>query len=298
MSKRKLNLQLFAVSNFIPQIWSAQLLQSLKNTLIFGQEGIINKNYQGEISQYGDTVKINTLGTVTVGNYTRNTDMTDPQTLSGTQQTLTIDQSKYFNFQIDDLDKAQTNPKLMQQAMVEASYALRNTCDAFIAATMAAGAKSSNVIGTAASPIKLTAADVINYFVDLQVKLDDENVPEQGRFVVIPPVVYGLIEKSDKFQYTEGNMTQVVRNGQVGRLAGFDVIKANTVPKAKGTGSGNPDYYKIIAGHSIATTFAEQINDVEGYRMEKRFADAVKGLHLYGAKVVRPEALAVLNAMV
>ena len=110
--------------------------------------------------------------------------------------------------------------------------------------------------------------------------------------------MYGLIEKSDKFQYTEGNMTQVVRNGQVGRLAGFDVIKANTVPTAKGTGAGNPTYYKIIAGHSIATTFAEQINDVEGYRMEKRFADAVKGLHLYGAKVVRPEALAVLNAMV
>ena len=76
------------------------------------------------------------------------------------------------------------------------------------------------------------------------------------------------------------------------------LFRSNTVPKAKGTGSGNPDYYKIIAGHSIATTFAEQINDVEGYRMEKRFADAVKGLHLYGAKVVRPEALAVLNAMV
>lgn len=287
--KRKMDLQLFALTNFIPQIWSAQLLVSLKNALVYGQEGVVNRNYEGEISSYGDTVKINSIGSVTIGDYTKDTDMTDPETLSGAQTTLTIDQSKYFNFQIDDVDKAQTNPKIMSQAMVESAYALRNTADGFIASKMVAGVKISNVIGSDATPEVATAENAIDLLVDLGVKLDENNVPEEGRWVVLPPFYHGLIEKSPKFQYTPNGMTEVVKNGVVGKIAGFTVLKSNCVPNTSGT------KYKILAGHAIATTYAEQVNDVEAYRPEKRFADAVKGLHLYGAKVVRPEALALLT---
>lgn len=288
--KKTMNLQMFALTNFIPQVWSAQLLNSLKASLIYGQTGVINRNYEGEISGFGDTVKINTIGTVTVGDYTKNADMSAPQDLSGTQTTLTINQSKYFNFQIDDVDKAQTNPKLMSQAMVESAYALRNTADQFIASTMVAGVKTGNTIGDDTTPEVVTPENAIDLLVDLGTILDEANVPEDGRWVILPPWYHAMIEKSPKFQYTSENMSSVVRNGVVGRIAGFDVMKSNNVPNTTKT------KYKILAGHGIATTYAEQINDVEAYRPEKRFADAVKGLHLYGAKVVRPEALALLTA--
>lgn len=288
--RKTMNLQMFALTNFIPQVWSAQLLNSLKASLIYGQTGVINRNYEGEISGFGDTVKINTIGTVTVGDYTKNADMSAPEDLSGPQTTLTINQSKYFNFQIDDVDKAQTNPKLMSQAMVESAYALRNTADQFIASTMVAGVKEGNTIGTDLAPETVTAENAIDLLVDLGTILDEANVPEDGRWVILPPWYHAMIEKSPKFQYTSENMSSVVRNGVVGRIAGFDVMKSNNVPNTTKT------KYKILAGHSIATTYAEQINDVEAYRPEKRFADAVKGLHLYGAKVVRPEALALLTA--
>ena len=288
--KKKMDLQLFALTNFIPQIWSAQLLNSLKASLIYGQDGIINRNYEGEISSVGDTVKISTIGTVTVGDYVKDTNMADPETLTGTQTTLTIDQSKYFNFQIDDVDKAQVNPKLMSQAMVESAYALKNTADLFIASKMVAGVKAENTIGDDTTPKVVVLADeATDLLVDLGTILDEANIPEDGRFVILPPWYHALIEKSPKFQYTEANVTSVIRNGVVGRLAGFDILKSNNVPNTSKT------KYKIIAGHSIATTYAEQINDVVAYRPEKRFADAMKGLHLYGAKVARPEALALLT---
>jgi N4-gp56 family major capsid protein len=280
---------MFALTTFIPQIWSAQLLISLKKSLVYGQEGVVNRNYEGEISGYGDTVKINSIGTITVGDYTRDTDIQDPETLTGAQTTLTINQSKYFNFQVDDIDKAQTNPKIMNQAMVESAYALRNVADSFIASTMVAGVKAENQIGTDESPVVPTANNAIDYLVDLGVKLDENNVPEEGRWVILPPWYHALIEKSPKYQYTESGQG-VITNGIVGRIAGFDVLKSNNVPNQEGA------KYKILAGHAIATTYAEQVNDVEAYRPEKRFADAIKGLHLYGAKVVRPEALALLTA--
>lgn len=287
MKKFKMNLQLFSLDTFIPQLWSAQLLTSLKKSLIYGQESISNRNYQGEITSYGDTVKIHAIGAVTVGDYTKNTDMAKPQTLTGSETTLVINQSKYFNFQIDDIDKAQQNPKVMAEAMNESAYALRNTADQYIAGIMVAGVKADHKIGSDEQPKVATKEDAIDYLVDLGVILDEANIPEDGRFVVIPPFYHALIEKSDKWQHTETGV-DIIKNGYVGRMAGFDVYKSNNVPnttKAK---------YKIIAGHPMATTYAEQINEVEGYRPESRFADAVKGLHLYGAKVVRPEALAML----
>jgi len=122
-----------ALDNFIPEVWSARLLANLHNALVYAQAGVINRDYEGEIAAAGDTVRINSIGSVTVGDYTKNTDMAAPQALSDAQATLTITQSKYFNFQIDDIDKAQQTPKLMNAAMAEAAFALANTTDQFIA---------------------------------------------------------------------------------------------------------------------------------------------------------------------
>lgn len=282
-----------AINNFIPTIWSARLLQNLQKTLVYGQAGVINRDYEGTIKAYGDTVKINNIGRISVGDYTKNQDMPSPETLTDETRTLVIDQAKFFNFQVDDVDKIQQNPKLMDEAMREAAYALRNAADQFIASHYV---DAYHQIGNDASPVAPTKNDAYEYLVDLSVKLDEADVPEQGRFVIVPPWYEGLMLKDDRFVKT-GSMPAEERlmNGVIGKAAGFIVLKSNNVPKVP-AGAGVVENYKIIAGHNIAWSFAEQVNQVEAYRPEKRFADAVKGLHLYGAKVVRSEALAVLSA--
>lgn len=281
-----------AINNFIPTIWSARLLQNLQKTLVYGQAAVINRDYEGEIRAYGDTVKINNIGRISVGDYTKNTNMPDPETLTDETRTLVIDQAKFFNFQVDDVDKIQQNPKLMDEAMREAAYALRNAADQFIASHYT---DAYHQIGNDATPVEPTKNDAYEYLVDLSVKLDEADIPEQGRFVIVPPWYEGLMLKDDRFVKT-GSLPAEDRlvNGVIGRAAGFLVLKSNNVPKV--TGQGVVENYKIIAGHNIAWSFAEQVSQVEAYRPEKRFADAVKGLHLYGAKVVRGEALAVLSA--
>ena len=279
MKKLIMNLQMFTTNNFIPTLWSAEVLTSLKDQLVWGQEGIINRNYEGEVKGYGSTVKINGLDGITVGKYTKNSDINAPEVLSDNTRELVVDQANYFNFLIDDVDKAQQNPKLMSSAMVEASFALKQEADKYIAKEIAT-ATTKSITRDITTPTE--AYDVL---VDLSVMLDEANVPEQGRFVVIPPFFEGMIKKDERFVGVgDATDASIKLNGLVGRVAGFNLIKANTVYV-------DSSKYHIVAGHSMATTYADQINEVEAYRPEKRFADAVKGLYTYGLKVVRPEAL-------
>ena len=274
-----MNLQMFSTENFIPTLWSAEVLVSLKDQLVWGQEGVINRNYEGEVKGYGSTVKINGLEGITVGKYTKNTDINAPEVLGDNTRELVVDQANYFNFLIDDVDQAQQNPKLMSAAMIEASFALKQEADKYIAEQIA---KSTT---QAITKDITTPAEAYDVLVDLAVMLDEANVPEQGRFVVIPPFFEGLIKKDERFVGTgDATDASIKLNGLVGRVAGFNLIKANTCYQ-------NESKYHIVAGHSMATTYADQINEVEAYRPEKRFADAVKGLYTYGLKVVRPEAL-------
>jgi len=301
-----------SLENFIPEVWSARLLTNLYNTLVYGQDGIINTDYEGEIQAAGDTVRINSIGAVTVGDYSKNTDMSAPQALQDAQTSLTITQQKFFNFQVDDVDKIQQQPKMMDGAMRESGYALSNTADQFIASqytdarnvgTMADG----STLGSDGTPIAivtqtgaLTAASE-NYayelLVDLGVKLDEANVPEDMRWVVVPPWYVGYLLKDPRyvsFATPEAKRALSQRilsgeaapgmNGVVGEVSGLRVFKSNNVPIATNA-------YQVLAGHPMAWSFAQQARKVEAYRPEKRFADAMKGLHLYGAKVVKPEAL-------
>lgn len=286
-----------SLDNFIPEVWSKQLLVNLRKVHIFGQSAIINRDYQGEISAYGDTVKINAIGPITIGTYTRDTDIDDPEALTDAQAELKIDQAKYFNFQVDDLDKAQTKPKVMSAAMTDASYYLRDTTDQFIAA-LYTDASTSNAIGNNTTPHTVVAGtagegehNIFDELVDLRVNLNKAKIPTAGRFVIAGPEILAVMLKDDRF--TKANIAgsaETLRSGQIGKVLGFDIYESPNCPVVAST------KYKVIAGHPMAWSFAEQIIKVEPYRMEKRFADAVKGLHVYGAKVVRPTALAVLTA--
>jgi hypothetical protein len=284
-----------AVDSFIPTLWSAQILQNLHKSMVFGQPGVINRNYEGEIRNQGDTVKINAIGAVTVGTYTKNTDMNAAQTLDSTNTVLTIDKSEYFNFQVDDVDKVQTQPKVMAEAMREAGYALSDAMDTYIG-TLWSQVAAANYIGTNGSPKTDlgTVGYAYNYLVDLSVSLSNNNVPQEGRWCVVPPWFEGVMVKdTTHFTLATAQGEDRIQNAVIGRAAGFTILRSNNVAKTSATSS-----FKIIAGHSMAWTLAEQISQVEAYRPQLRFADAVKGLHLYGAKVSRPSAMAVLFASV
>lgn len=277
--------------DFIPTVWAARLLVALEQALIYGQTNVSNRDYEGEIRKAGNTVKIASIGDVTVDDYTKDTDINDPESLTDDEQTLLINNAKYFNFYVDSVDRAQQNVNVLDEAMRRASWKLRDQADTFLAAAMDAAVPTQNKIGTTTTPKVPTKADAYEYLVDLGVLLDEANVPMEGRFVVVPAWFHGLLLKDDRF-VRSGTQAgdRKLANGMVGEAAGFSILKSNNVPNATGT------KYKIIAGHRIATAYVEQILDVQTFKPEKRFGDAVKGLHVYGAKVVRPTALAELIA--
>ena len=175
--------------------------------------------------------------------------------------------------------------------MRRSAWKLRDKADTYLAGLMDADVPTDNKIGTVGTPKVPTKADAYEYLVDLGVLLDESNTPIDGRFVIVPAWFHGLLLKDDRFIRTgtrRGDAT--LANGQVGEAAGFSILKSNNVPNTAG------EKYKILAGHSIATSYVEQVVDLQTYKPEKRFGDAVKGLHVYGAKVVRPTNLAVLIA--
>ena len=276
---------------FIPTVWASRLLTALGSALVYGQAGVCNRDYEGEIRKSGNTVKIASIGDVTIDDYTKDTDIGDPETLTDEEQTLLIDQSKYFNFYVDSVDRAQQNVNVLDEAMRRSAWKLRDLSDTFLAATMEAVVPAGNKIGSTVTPKVPTKDDAYEYLVDLSVLLDEANAPIDGRFVVVPAWFHGLLLKDERFIKSGTRRSdEVIRNGEVGEAAGFSILKSNNVPNTTGT------KYKILAGHSIATAYVEQIVDVQTYKPEKRFGDAVKGLHVYGAKVVRPTSLAMLIA--
>ena len=280
-----------AVTNFIPELWSARLLNALDKSHVFAN--VVNRDYEGEIKKMGDTVHINTIGAVTIGTYTQNTDFSSgPETLATTDQTLTIDQAKYFNFQVDDIDAAQAAGDIMDKAMTRAAYGLADASDKYIAGILAGAADASNLVSSSA--VALTSSNVYENVVKMRTILDKANVPTAGRWLVIPPEMYALILLDDRFVKTGGEMAEgILRTGLVAQAAGFDIYLSNNCVSVN---SNSTDTYTIVGGVDSAATYAEQIVSTEAYRPEKRFADAVKGLHVYGAKVVDKAQIACLKA--
>ena len=282
------------INSIIPEIWSSRLLYNLNKTLVYAQPGVCNRDFTGDISNMGDTVHINGIGPVTVRPYVKNTTIAAPETLSDASTALLIDQGDYFNFSVDDADKAQTQPKVMDAAMGEAAYGIGEVADDYIASIMIASVSEDNQIGDDDTPIVPNTTEgttAFDYLVDLSTKLNEANVQKMGRWVIVPPWFTGKLVKDDRFtNISASGSSEALRNGYVSRVAGFDVLESNSVPNTTAT------KYKIVAGYPGAVTYAEQVSSVELYRPDDRLADACKGLHIYGSKVIRSSGLALLTA--
>ena len=180
---------------FIPSVWAARLLAALEKSLVYGQSIVCNRDYEGEIREAGNTVKVASIGDVTIGNYTKDTDIIDPEILTDSEQQLDIDQAKYFNFFVDSIDRAQQNVNVLDEAMRRAGYKLNDAADSFIATTMDAAVPAGNKIGSIATPKVPTKDDAYEYLVDLGTLLDEGNTPISGRFCVVPAWFHGLLLK-------------------------------------------------------------------------------------------------------
>ncbi|WP_018793584.1 P22 phage major capsid protein family protein [Salinispora arenicola] len=272
-----------AITRFRPEIWSALLLSSLKKSHVYA--ALCNRNYEGEIRAAGDTVRITSISRPTINDYERNTDISYEE-LTDAQRTLVVDQEKYWAFTLDDVDAAQARGDVVPEAMQESAYGLRDTADQYVAGFYTS-VVAANDLGTR---VITAAADAYETLVDLGVTLDEADVPAEGRWVVVSPTYHGLLQKDDRFtDASKSGTTETLRNGFVGDAAGFRIHKSNNTP--------NPtaDHRVITAGSPMAMTFAEQILKTEALRSEVRFADRVRGMHVYGGKLIRPEALAIVT---
>ncbi len=296
-----------SIDNFNPIIWSKSFLYNLNRRHVHAD--VLNRDFEGEV-KHGATLKISSIGRVNVKDYTRNAGaggtaasptiagIDRPEILQGSSLFLTVDQQKYFNFEIDDIDKWQQTPVLMDKAMKEAAYAMSNTIDLYVNSglqTGVAGTADGNGNRLAARTIGTGAGDDDAYelLVDLGVRLKENDVYDDP-WVIVPAWFVGMLRKDERFtgNGTSENM-EILKNGKIGRAAGFDIRESNNLSGAtSGTLAVAGGVYTILAGVKAAATFAEQVEKTEGFRPQDGFNDAMKGLHTYGMKVTRPFALA------
>lgn len=273
---------------FIPELWSARLLQNLDNTHVFAN--CVNRDYEGEIKNIGDTVHIQKFGDITVSDYTKASGVGTPADPGGgSTVSLVIDQAKYFNFKVEDIEAVQANVNLMEKAMQRAAYAVGEVTDKYIAAMVDDEAVTFE-FGTESAPKALSASNAYDTLVDLKVQFNKKNIPSIGRFVVVPPEFLGLLEKDDRYtKYTQNQ--DVKANGIKGKVAGFDIYESNNVVTKEVGSSQKVLHYHIMAGTDMAISYAGQISKIEAYRPEASFSDACKGLYVFGAKIVEPSAI-------
>lgn len=283
-----------AIDIFKHEIWSARLLRHLDANLVYAQPTCVNKDYEGEITQAGDTVHINKVTAPTIKAYTPNTDMDAPQRPDGTTVSLTIDDEWYWNIAIDDVDKVQVNVALLDAYAERAGQAMAVKVDTAVAATQLAGAGITSGLGTSAAPIKVgnaggDAYTVYEMAVELRRRLNNANAPMQGRWFVIPPDLEASVLLDPNF-VPAGDDIQ--RTGQIGRIAGFDVLMTTAVPTVTKTGGATYDSWGVIFGAgNYATTHANQLAELEAYRIERQFGDGLKGLNVWGTDVIEPATL-------
>lgn len=288
------------ISSFIGSVWSARLLDNFNKAAIYCQPQVSNRDYEGEIQGKGSTVKITSIGKITISSYTKDSDIADPEALNDAQSTLTASQAKYFNFAVGDVDKAQMSGNVMDGAMRESAWGLADVADQYQAGIMYAQIATANKIGADTGgivPNTTAGTTTFDYLLQLGTKLSEANAPKQGRFVVVPPWYVQELSADARFtDISASGSGDALLNGFVKRAAGFDILESNNVPTVAGSGgdSGKTNY-KIIAGIPNATTFADSVSKVEAYRPDKRFADVAKGLHVYGGLVSRPSCLALLT---
>ncbi len=271
-----------AITNFIPTIWSETLAKSLDTAYV--GVSLCNRDYEGDIREKGASVKICALGNINVDDYGKNQDMGTPQTLDDRMQELYIDQAKYFNFQIDDVDRAQASPKLMSAAMRAAASALAKEADQYVYSLW--GDAGSMFVSE-----DTTVDNILDMLIKGRTALSCVGVTDMSNVSIeVSPEIAELIIKAKIA--TSSDNTELMETGCIGSVNGCRIFVSPNIVKENHT---DGIYYKCIVRTNRAVSFAEQLSEIEAYRPEKRFADAVKGLHLYGAKVVYPSEMVLLD---
>ena len=281
--------------NFIPEIWSGKLIENFYDATVLS--AISNTNYEGEIRNMGDTVNIRTTPTITIKTYVKGQTLAvenpDKEKLQ-----LVIDKGEYFACVEDDVDKVQADINLMDTWSKDASERMKIKIDQRVLTDIlpdisslnkgnTAGRITANIdLGSTGTPVAITKTNVLEYIVDMGTVLDEANAPESDRFIVIPAKMAGMIKKSDfKSALVTGDNVSIMRNGQLGMIDRFTVYMSHNLSQSSGK-------FSIIAGHKMGFTFASQMTNMETIRSESTFGNVIRGLQVYGYKVVKPEALA------
>jgi hypothetical protein len=287
--------------NFIPEIWSGKLIENFYDATVLS--AISNTDYEGEIRRMGDTVNIRTQPNITIREYVKGKNLV-VETPDSPKLQLLIDKGEYFSCVEDDIDRVQSDIGLMDMWSKDASEQMKIKIDQRVLTDMlpdidaknkgaTAGAKSAAFnLGTTASPLTVTkdgatsTTSVVDLIVDIGTVLDEANVPESDRFLVIPARMAGLIKKSElKDASLVGDSVSMVRNGRLGMIDRFTLYMSHNLYVDAGK-------YSIIAGHKMGFTFASQMTEMETLRAQSTFGNIVRGLQVYGYKVTKPEALA------
>ncbi len=298
-------------AKFIPEIWSGKLQVKFYKSTVMAE--ITNNDWEGEIKGQGDKVHIRSIPTITIRDYTKGLNLTN-EVPQSTPIELTIDKGKYFSVVVDDVDEVQADIRLMDVFTNDAAQQMKIAIDGDVlnsvpsAAAAAnkgatAGAISGNInMGAAGAPRAVDKTNVLDVILDAGQVLDEQNVPEDGRWMVVSPWFAALLKKSDLRQaYLTGDDESPLRNGKLGMIDRFTLYVSNNVNKvtdlgsdgeAGGTaGAADKDAWHFLAGTRDAISFASQITNVETLRAQSTFGNIVRGLNVYGYKVVKPEAL-------
>jgi|APGre2960657404_1045060.scaffolds.fasta_scaffold05430_4 N4-gp56 family major capsid protein len=305
-----------STTKFIPEVWSGKLQAKFYKSTVLAE--ITNNDWEGEIKGQGDKVYIRSIPTITIRSYTKGMNLTN-EVPTSTPLELNIDQGQYFSVVLDDVDAVQADVKLMDMFTNDASEQMKITIDADVlngvkagAATAnkgaSAGAISGNInLGATYATRAISKTNVLDLILDMGQVLDEQNVPETGRWLVIPSWMAAMIKNSDlKQAYLTGDSQSPLRNGKLGMIDRFTLYVSNNLPTATDLGSDSATGgtgtavdvagWNILAGTRDAISFASQMANVETIRAQSTFGNIVRGLNVYGYKVTKPEAL--VNALV
>ena len=267
--------------NFIPEVFSKLLQAKFYSKSVLPE--ISNTDYEGEISGQGDKIVVRTVPAVTINDYAGTI---TTQELTTAKVEMLIDKAKYYSFKVDDVLAAQADINMLEGASSDASEGMRIAVETDVLAAAVTGAT------TIGSQTTITAANILENILVLAKTLDELNIPEEGRFIVLSPEFISMLKQSELRQaYLTGDATSPLRNGMVGMVDRFKVFQSNMVyTPGSGADSG---YTHVLAGHPKAISFASQFTNTETVRMESTFGDQVRGLKVYGSKVITPDALCV-----
>ena len=267
---------------FIPEVWSKKLNNMLEKDCVMLQ--CVNRNWEGEIKNQGDKVRIITPAAVSVSTLSSgniNYDSLEPE-----ETNLIIDQKKFFAFKIDDIAQVQANTSIMEAHLGNAKKAIEEVQDSYLLAQHT-NVDENNIVGSEDSPLTLDKSTIYEHFVKLALCLKNSNAVTSGKrpWVVINPTIESYLLQSTEFINAHNVADETLREGAIGRIAGMDVLVSTNLTETDGK-------YYILAGTNDAITFASQLAKIESLRDKDTFSDLVRGLYLYGAKTVQPKALA------